>query len=57
MIAVFYSETGFMSIRYGRVVLALRYLLRLLSECHATSHLAPLGIDTCRTMWLNVSNC
>ncbi len=39
-------------IRYRRLlVLAHRFLARLLSERQSSSRLAPLGIDTCRTLW------
>ncbi len=46
MIAILFSETGFTPIHYRRLILALRYLLRLLSE-RTTSKLAPLGLDVC----------
>ncbi|KAK0441757.1 uncharacterized protein EV420DRAFT_1223945, partial [Desarmillaria tabescens] len=57
MTAVLFSETGFTPIRYRRVILALRYLLRLLAGRQTTSKLAPLGIDACRALWYqNKSN-
>ncbi|KAK0506718.1 hypothetical protein EDD18DRAFT_1059251, partial [Armillaria luteobubalina] len=47
-IAALYSETGFTPIRYRRIVLTLRYLIRLLTERGSTTRLALLGIDACR---------
>ncbi len=57
MVAALYSETGFIPIHYRRIILTLRYLLRLLSERETTTRLAPWGIDACREMWTVGKRC
>ncbi len=51
MTSILFSETGFIPLRYRRLILTLRYLLSLLSIRHTSSKLAPLGIDTCEALW------
>ncbi len=57
MTAVLFSETGFTPIRYRRLILALTYLLRFLSE-QTSSKLAPCGLDACSELArLGKRNC
>ncbi|KAK0209784.1 hypothetical protein IW262DRAFT_1468486 [Armillaria fumosa] len=51
------EKTGFTLIRYRRIVLALRYLMRQLTERGTTTRLAPLGIDACREVWMVGKKC